>query len=138
MADSCIAALPTKGRKHQITNKMSNKNEPVLTAIVDCPKCGHTYSKDAYPDCPKCDYNRKYATVPTDEHQPNRLQSYEERIAHLALSRLFTSIPKGNHPNQLGNIRLIKTVTKERGLGYFATAPLRVFVTGIADGKDVS
>ncbi len=119
---------------------MSKTNEPLTT--TKCAVCGSNYNYMVYEQCPECPITREqrdtiYATVPTDEFQPNRLQSYEERIAHLAIARLFTSIPKGNHPNQLGNIRLNKVKVEGRP-GYFAVAPLRVFVTGIADGKDVS
>lgn len=63
-----------------------------------------------------------------DEHDIIvRSPSHEEKLAHIAIQRLFQAIPKGFDPHCMGPIRIAKRVTKE-GLACMATAPMRIFI----------
>ncbi len=48
-------------------------------------------------------------------------------MAHIAIQRLFQSIPKGFDPHTMGNITIRKTITSE-GMVMTAQAPLKLFI----------
>jgi hypothetical protein len=111
---------------------------------VDCNICGHTYDKQFYPSCPRCDLNSRDLTdkglaesVASIAHNQVSAPSYEEKMAHIAIQRLFQSIPKGFDPHSMGTIT-IKKYPGKTGLTMMATAPLRLFISAHVQSEEVA
>jgi hypothetical protein len=71
---------------------------------------------------------QRLTVEPPQQARNHRSPTVDEALAHLAIQKLFASIPAGYSPHQMGTIRVARHVTKDQGLVMSASAPLRIML----------